>query len=458
VECVAFSPDGQRVVSGSRDRSVRIWDPSSGRELLTVPGHADTVWTAAFSPDGQRLATGSWDRTVKIWEATTGRELFTLRGHTDEIRSVTFSPDGQRVASGSGDRTIKLWEVTSGTELLTLRGHKAGVESVAFSPDGQRVVSGSSDRTIKLWEVTSGAELLTLQGHADEVRSVAFSSDGRRFVSGSADRTVKVWEAAGGLELLTLRGHEEDVEAVVFSPDGLRLVTGGGDRTIRVWEAASVQQLSAWVQGEQLAQERWAVRQQEKALQAEQRRAAAFPDGGVLQHWLILAPIPLRAGQSESDGLTEQQLAGEALLRPSPGQKSKVQSEELSWQEHHLQDAAIDFNALLGRTHARCVAYAVCYVKSPEAKKGLLLKVGSDDQSRVFLNGHLGYENRAARGLTLDEDTVAEVELEAGLNVVVFKVVNRDGPWEGSLRFTDQDGNPLRGLVVTLNPTEDGVR
>ena len=116
---------------------------------------------------------GSHDKTIKLWDAQTGLELRTLEGHSKSVASVAFSPDGQRIVSGSHDNTIKLWDAQTGSELRTLEGHSDLLGPVAFSPDSQRIVSGSLDSTIKLWDAQTGSELRTLEGHSNSVASVA---------------------------------------------------------------------------------------------------------------------------------------------------------------------------------------------------------------------------------------------------------------------------------------------
>jgi eukaryotic-like serine/threonine-protein kinase len=252
INSVAFSPDGRRILTGSNDKTAKIWDAASGRELLTLTGHSDIINSVAFSPDGQRIVTGSNDKTAKMWDAASGRELLTLTGR-EVINSVAFSPDGQRIATASGDNTANMWDAASGKELLTLRGHSNWVDSVAFSPDGQRIVTGSFDRTARVWDAVSGRELLTFRGLNHPVFSSTFSPDGKRIVTVGLDRTAKVWEAASGRELLTLRGHGDWIQYAAFSRDGQRLVTGSSDNTAKVWEAASGRELftykghSSWI-------------------------------------------------------------------------------------------------------------------------------------------------------------------------------------------------------------------
>ena len=208
----------------------------------TLKGHSNWVMSVSFSPDVKRIVSGSHDNTVKVWDAATGQETLALKGHSNGVSSVSFSPDGKLIVSGSSDKTVKVWDATTGQETLTLKGHSGYVYSVSFSPDGQRIVSGSLDNTVKVWDAATGQETLTLKGHSGYVSSVSFSPDGQRIVSGSADNTVKVWDAATGQETLTLKGHSDPVNSVSFSPDGQRIVSGSDDNTMKVWDAATGQE------------------------------------------------------------------------------------------------------------------------------------------------------------------------------------------------------------------------
>lgn len=242
VESVAFSPDGKRIASVSRDGSGKIWDAATAQVLLTLNGHESDVFSIAFSADGKLLATGSRDKTARVWESSTGYELLTLRGHKGAVRSVAFSPDGKRVATASEDTTAKIWDVKSGSEIKTLKGHKDRINSIAYSLDAKRLATASWDKTVKLWDATTGQEIRTLTGHENFVSSVAFSPDARKLATGSADDTALIWNADSGKEIVTLRGHTSDIHTVAFSPDGTRLATGSWDRTTRLWDVSTGQE------------------------------------------------------------------------------------------------------------------------------------------------------------------------------------------------------------------------
>jgi hypothetical protein len=323
---------------------------------------------------------------------------------------------------------------------------------VAFSPDGQRIVTGSADQTAKVWEAASGRELLALTGHIAPIWSVAFSPDGRRIVTGSADQTAKVWETTSGRELLTLKGHTAPIRSVAFSPDGQRIVTSSEDATAKVWEAAGAEQVAAWRAEERAAAQSLAGLQHERTAEPERQRSARAADEGAIKRWLILAPIALGTNQSGAQGLDLEQVEGEGRLRPKGGQTRFLGNGELKWQEVTQEDYVIDFNALLERETPWSVAYAVCYIRSEAEQHRLQMLVASDDEAKVYLNGKQVYTCPLGRSFVADQDTVPDLALKAGLNVLVFKVVNETLDWKGSIRFTDAQGNPVKGLKVTLDP------
>jgi WD40 repeat protein len=164
-------------------------------DLLTLNGHTGFVMSASFSPDASRIVTGSYDKTTKVWDANSGAELLTLKEQTEVVHSASFSPDGSRIVTGNDDKTAKVWDARSGAQLLTLEGHTDKVWPASFSPDGSRIVTASLDNTAKVWDAIQGAELLTLKGRTDPLYSASFSPDGSRIVTGSGDHTAKVWDA-----------------------------------------------------------------------------------------------------------------------------------------------------------------------------------------------------------------------------------------------------------------------
>ncbi|KAI0033900.1 WD40-repeat-containing domain protein, partial [Vararia minispora EC-137] len=246
VRSVAFSPDGTRIVSGSGDKTIRVWDTRTGQlDMPPIEGHIDYVHSVAFSPDGTRIVSGSDDKTVRVWNAQTGQlEMPPIKGHTYSVRSVAFSPDGTRIVSGSEDKTVRVWNARTGQlELSLIKGHTSWVNSVAFSPDGTRIVSGSDDQTTRVWNAqTSQLGMSPIQGHTDSVYSVAFSPDGTRIVSGSGDKTIRVWNAqTGQLEMPPIKGRAGLVSSVAFSPDGTRIVSSSANGRIHVWNAQTGQ-------------------------------------------------------------------------------------------------------------------------------------------------------------------------------------------------------------------------
>jgi len=233
VTSVAFSPDSKRIVSASND-SVRVWNVDSDEVERTFGDHSNwNATSASFSPDGKRVVSGSCDGMVRVYNADAESAEYgacerTLKGHTDHVTSVAFSLDGTRIVSGSYDRTLRVWNAESGECALTLKGDSDwSMTRAAYSPDSTRIAVVCSN-DVHVYSVdgdTSGLERI-LSGHSECVTSVAFSPDGTRIVSGSDDKTVRIWRIESGECEYIFSGHHRPVQSVAFSPDGKRIVSG----------------------------------------------------------------------------------------------------------------------------------------------------------------------------------------------------------------------------------------
>jgi WD40 repeat protein/tRNA A-37 threonylcarbamoyl transferase component Bud32 len=249
--------DGQTVASTSRDFALKLWDLSTGREKLELPGRggfhsrelAQHMFAVAVSPDGARAAilhspkirrSSTFIEDIELWDVPQ-RQLRARLPENREVRSIKFSDDGSLLAASGPQGIVKLWNVASNAEPRVLHPHEVTVRAVAFSRDGRWLATGSSDQSIKVCDVATGTNLLTFRGHESAVSPVVFSPDGARLASGSIDQTIKLWELKPPQPQLI--AHPEDQVAqgwgFGFSPDSLLLAAHRGTNTIRVWEAVS---------------------------------------------------------------------------------------------------------------------------------------------------------------------------------------------------------------------------
>lgn len=242
VRYASFSPDGKTVVTAGGDHTARLWDATTGKELLQFKGHDDAVECAIFSPDGKSVLTTSWDKTLRLWDVATGKQLLLFAGNNDVIRRAAFSPDGKYVVSTSDDGIARTWDAQTAKTIATYSGHTAGthVNRVAFSPDGKTVATTGDDRTARIWDPFTGEEIMVFKGHTDIVAGVAFSPDGKNLVTSSFDGSVRLWDVASGIEVRIFAGHPRGgAFGAAFSPDGKYVTTSGADALVWLWDVQS---------------------------------------------------------------------------------------------------------------------------------------------------------------------------------------------------------------------------
>ncbi|ATY60014.1 WD repeat-containing [Cordyceps militaris] len=276
VSCVAWAPDSNTLASGSDDKAIRLWDRMTGRpkstarkslggngsghgsaDMAPLRGHHNYVHCLAFSPKGNIIASGSYDEAVFLWDVRAGRLMRSLPAHSDPVSGIDFSPDGTLVASCSTDGLIRIWDSGTGQCLRTLvHEDNPAVANVCFSPNGRFVLAFNLDNCIRLWDYVAGSVKKTYQGHKNEKFAVGGCFgvlDGSPFVaSASEDGDIVLWDVISKKVLQRVRGH---AEGVCFWVDvhGETMVSAGQDHTIRIYRHIGGSRAVADVNGDGLS-------------------------------------------------------------------------------------------------------------------------------------------------------------------------------------------------------------
>ena len=243
---LAFSPEGDRLISVAFDSTARVWDGSDGREVRRIYGGGRLIAAVDFSPDGRHVVTGGWgDEVTRIWDVVAGRHVRTL-GAATNVSIVKYSPCGTRIAAAGTFRQISIWDAFSGEPKgsIPFVGRKS--DGLSFSPDGRHIAfSEIHSGSVQLHDAETGEHLKELRGPPATQRTVSFSEDGKLLASGGTDRRVRVWDVESGELLHLLPGHKDTVLAVAFGRgrSGDRLFSGGRGGTIYVWDPSSGEQL-----------------------------------------------------------------------------------------------------------------------------------------------------------------------------------------------------------------------
>jgi serine/threonine protein kinase len=245
VSAVAWSPDGNYIASASYDKTVQVWEPSTGK-LKNLYANSLSFWSngrmhaLSWSPDSTRVASGSDDKVVQIWKIGTKEPVATYHRHRERVLAVAWSPDGKYIASASST-TMDVWDASNtGKTLATFSNSTRPIQALAWSPDSTLLAVGGWNTIFPIYECFAAkldpANVVTYQEPSDFIRSLAWSPNGLRVASASNDKTVKLWDPQTGQILFTYKGHTDAVKVVAWSPDGKYLASGGVDTTVQVWD------------------------------------------------------------------------------------------------------------------------------------------------------------------------------------------------------------------------------
>jgi eukaryotic-like serine/threonine-protein kinase len=286
VTALAWSPTINQIASGSRDKTIQLWDARTGNNMITYLGHAQAIASLSWSPNGAAIASGDFERIIRIWDATTGDDLLTYQGHNtlwsggDAVRALAWSPDGTRIASVSGDSVVQIWSTVTQNQILTYQGHGKAfpVRCVAWSPDGAYIASAArycdiwnavtgellySDHSgqthalawsmdssylavsmsdsalrenavVKIIRVADGQECQCYKAHSLPAYALAWSYDGSALAS--ASNTIHVWNPNSGQPIYVYHGHRGHISALAWSLDDMCIASGGVDGTVQVWQ------------------------------------------------------------------------------------------------------------------------------------------------------------------------------------------------------------------------------
>jgi len=245
---VIHLPDGQRIITCSRDRSLRVWNLQTGEQISHWDDGNSEIWAIALSVDGKKVVSGSDDGVVRLWGIEIGRVIAKWMGHTDIVSSVWWNGDSERVLSGSWDGTARAWDVETGNTVLEIDTGLIRVHTAIFSPDWTLIATGGhseEDEPIKIWDANTGKLVSVLKGHTNTVFGLAWTANRRTLISGSWDNTIRTWDTSTWQRIAVFTGHTSTVKGIAISPNGRILASASFDKTARLWNLENGQPIGS---------------------------------------------------------------------------------------------------------------------------------------------------------------------------------------------------------------------